>query len=293
MPSPRACHATFFTSGVYKVFNRNRQGLFDERHRSFAVSFGGRSGGDGKLNDIHIFDLDTAEWFDVEDIGRTPFGNVDGSEAYPMGRSWHSLTRISPDSAVLFGGYDNHSRYDFKHGLALHCNFPGIDSISRTLGDCWVLDIEAMLNGGYGFFWDEIWFRCEHHEDTPWSNLGQRLGHHAIKEPNSRFVVQGPGTSVLPKAILISSYENFSFSRRLWIVGGMSGDIAFAYPNRLKHADRVKELTFSSDLRLKVLALESVVKNVERLAPEVQRLPINLRKLVEARSRKNCHMDSV
>jgi len=245
VPSPRACHATFFTSGVYKVFNRNRQGLFDERHRSFAVSFGGRSGGDGKLNDIHIFDLDTAEWFDVEDIGRTPFGNVDGSEAYPMGRSWHSLTRISPDSAVLFGGYDNHS---------------------RTLGDCWVLDIEAMLNGGYGFFWDEIWFRCEHHEDTPWSNLGQRLGHHAIKEPNSR---------------------------RLWIVGGMSGDIAFAYPNRLKHADRVKELTFSSDLRLKVLALESVVKNVERLAPEVQRLPINLRKLVEARSRKNCHMDSV
>ena len=89
------------------------------------------------------------------------------------------------------------------------------------------------------------------------------------------------------------SYENFFFSRRLWIVGGMSGDIAFAYPNRLKHADRVKELTFSSDQKLKVLALESVVKNLEILAPEVQRLPNNLRKLVEARSRTNCHKDSM
>ena len=66
-------------------------------------------------------------------------------------------------------------------------------------------------------------------------------------------------------------------------MGGMSGDIAFAYPNKLKHAERVKELTFSSDQKLKVLALESVVKNLEILAPEVQRLPINLRKLVEAR----------
>ena len=72
----------------------------------------------------------------------------------------------------------------------------------------------------------------------------------------------------------------------------MAGDIAFAHPNRLKHADRVKELTFSSDQRLKVLALESVVTNLERLAPEVQKLPINLRKLVEAKSRAYRRMKS-
>ena len=73
----------------------------------------------------------------------------------------------------------------------------------------------------------------------------------------------------------------------------MAGDIAFAHPNRLKHADRVKELTFSSDQRLKVLALESVVMNLERLAPEVQKLPINLQKLVEAKSRAYRRMNSM
>ena len=73
----------------------------------------------------------------------------------------------------------------------------------------------------------------------------------------------------------------------------MAGDIAFAHPNRLKHADRVKELTFSSDQRLKVLALESVVMNLERLAPEVQKLPINLQKLVEAKSRTYRRMNSM
>lgn len=181
---------------------------------------------------------------------------------------------------------------------------PHIDFIHRTLGDCWVLDIDALLNADWDVTWDEIWIRCEHHEDTSWSTfnfnnveqLGARLGHHAVKEPNSRYVVQGSDIetseiSVLPKAIVISSHESISLSRRLWIVGGMSGDIAFAYPNRLNHADRVRELTFSSDQRLKVLALESVVKNLEKLAPEVQRLPINLQKLVEARSRTNCLRD--
>ena len=73
----------------------------------------------------------------------------------------------------------------------------------------------------------------------------------------------------------------------------MAGDIAFSHPNRLKHADRVKELTFSSDQRLKVLALESVVMNLERLAPEVQKLPINLQKLVEAKSRAYRRMNSM
>ena len=73
----------------------------------------------------------------------------------------------------------------------------------------------------------------------------------------------------------------------------MAGDIAFAYPDRLKHADRVKELTFSSDQRLKVLALESVVMNLERLAPEVQKLPMNLQKLVEAKSRAYRRINSM
>ena len=73
----------------------------------------------------------------------------------------------------------------------------------------------------------------------------------------------------------------------------MAGDIAFAYPDRLKHADRVKELTFSSDQRLKVLALESVVMNLERLAPEVQKLPMNLQKLVEAKSRAYRRLNSM
>jgi len=258
VPSPRACHATFFTSGVYKLFDPTNNFKWRDwhahRHRSLAISFGGRSGIDGKLNDIYVFDSEAAEWLDIEDLGCTPpEETIDVSKYIPRGRSWHSLTKISSKCAVLFGGYDNHS---------------------RTLGDCWVLNFYYLLNVDWDVTWDEIWIRCEHHEDTTSSaqsasvdqQICGRLGHHAVKEPNSR---------------------------RLWIIGGMAGDIAFAYPDRLKHADRVKELTFSSDQRLKVLALESVVMNLERLAPEVQKLPMNLRKLVEAKSRAYRRINSM
>lgn len=113
VPSPRACHATFFTRGVYKLFDKYNSKWFAPSHKSLAISFGGRSGDDGKLNDIHIFDSEAAEWLDIEDIGCTPpIENVDGREAYPRGRSWHSLTKISSRYAALYGGYDSHSRYD-------------------------------------------------------------------------------------------------------------------------------------------------------------------------------------
>ena len=69
-------------------------------------------------------------------------------------------------------------------------------TIHRTLGDCWVLNFYYLLNVDWDVTWDEIWIRCEHHEDTTSSaqsaSVGQqfygRLGHHAVKEPNSRLV---------------------------------------------------------------------------------------------------------
>ena len=129
VPSPRACHATFFTSGVYKLFDRFNNFKWRDwhahRHRSLAISFGGRSGIDGKLNDIHVFDSEAAEWLDIEDLGCTPpEETIDVSKYIPRGRSWHSLTKISSKCAVLFGGYDNHSRYDLSRGLLRHFNYP-------------------------------------------------------------------------------------------------------------------------------------------------------------------------
>ena len=67
-------------------------------------------------------------------------------------------------------------------------------------------------------------------------------------------------------------------SRRLWLIGGSkSWD---------HHEDHLRELTFSSDQKLKVLALESVVENFDKLAPDVKMLPQDLQLAVRDRVRR-------
>ena len=61
-------------------------------------------------------------------------------------------------------------------------------------------------------------------------------------------------------------------SKRVWIIGG--------------HVNHIRELTFSSDQTLKVLALESVTKNLDKLSHKIKELPDALRLSVEAKTNK-------
>ncbi|XP_069493505.1 kelch domain-containing protein 2 isoform X2 [Ambystoma mexicanum] len=74
LPSPRAAHA------CAAVGNRG-------------YVFGGRYQ-DSRLNDLYYLNFETWEWNEVKTQGLCP-----------VGRSWHSLTRISSDCLFLFGGF--------------------------------------------------------------------------------------------------------------------------------------------------------------------------------------------
>ena len=98
-------------------------------------------------------------------------------------------------------------------------------------------------------FAEKIWTRCKHHETYT------RRGHAAVKEPSSK---------------------------RVWIIGGHvnESDIGAHAPGH------IRELTFSSDQTLKVLALESATKNLDKLLPNLKELPDTLRLTVEAKANK-------
>ena len=68
-------------------------------------------------------------------------------------------------------------------------------------------------------------------------------------------------------------------SHRVWILGGTPRD-------REKKDAGIRELTFSSDQPLKLLALESVSKNLDKLAPEIKTLPEVLRLAVKAKAER-------
>ena len=91
-------------------------------------------------------------------------------EGLPCGRSWHTLTRISPTAAVLFGGYD---------------------SDWTPLCDCWLLDTarcRAAAAPGQGPLGEptSLWRRCRHQEMSPHYDGSARLWHAAVLEPVSR-----------------------------------------------------------------------------------------------------------
>ena len=67
-------------------------------------------------------------------------------------------------------------------------------------------------------------------------------------------------------------------SQRVWILGGSD--------STGNHADYIKALAFSSNQKLKVLALEYVVKNFEKFASEIKGLPPELQLAVEERAQR-------
>ena len=108
----------------------------------------------------------------------------------------------------------------------------------------WLLDINKAISQHSG---EEIWAHCEHH-----SKLDEGMfDHRAVKEPGSQ---------------------------RLWILGGSreKDENDDEIPR-----DNIRELAFSSNQKLKVLALEAVTKSFEKLSLKVKELPNGLRQAAE------------
>ena len=148
---------------------------------------------------------------------------------WPKERTLHSLTRVSNDAAVLFGGFNK----------------------CKTLGDCWMLNTKRCVSNNEG----NIWTLCEHHAH-------KRYCHVAVKEMSSH---------------------------RVWLIGGYSED-SF---RRRKNAVHIRELTFSSDQTLKVLALDSVTKNMDKLTPGIEELPHELRLAIESKSKRKYQISGI
>lgn len=93
-PTPRAAH------GAAKV--GDRVFIFGGRHDTL------------RLNDLYVLDLRLMEWN----------GPLKVTDPSPEGRSWHSFTGISSDTAILYGGFSRDN---------------------EPLADCWMLS--APRNG--------------------------------------------------------------------------------------------------------------------------------------------------
>ena len=217
-PHPRSDHSAFSVSGLYMDPTSGK-----ERFKSLAFIFGGRDdddddGGGEICGDLHILDLDSMRWEEVE---REKF------HRWPINRIGHSFNRISSKNAVLVGG----------------------DACGFLLKDCWLLNINKAISLDNE---EEIWTRCEHHNESN----GARAYHRSVKEPSSQ---------------------------RLWILGGA---ITKTFNDYFLPRENIGELAFSSNQKLKVLALETVSKNFEKLRPEIKKLPDGLRRAAEERSRR-------
>ena len=123
VPPPRAAHAAVCSpeAGVF---------LFGGRLES------------SRMNDLFHLDLLTLRWRRL-----TP---AQAEAEVPCGRSWHSLTLVSPLLAVLYGGYDTEK---------------------QPLKDCWTLDLSDPRD-----VYRRRWRPCAHLESDC------RLWHQAVLE---------------------------------------------------------------------------------------------------------------
>lgn len=97
IPGPRAAHATAC-----------------DPSRKCVYLFGGRFGAE-RLNDLYIGDL--------SDPNVVTWTQVEKSNSWPKGRSWHTLNLVRSDAIMLYGGY-NISRH--------------------PLNDCWIFEPQSL-----------------------------------------------------------------------------------------------------------------------------------------------------
>ena len=108
------------------------------------------------MNDLHVLNMEDMTWTQVH-----PSLAGEDAKGLPPPRAGHSLTKISPTAAVLFGGF-----YPPK----------------PPSKDCWMLNIGKVLAGGFQKPSD-VWERCQQHEEKLPSRIASRMLHSAVIEP--------------------------------------------------------------------------------------------------------------
>ena len=140
IPSPRSGHTTFLCGNT-------------------AILFGGlTNGSDGDylpLNDLYTLDMAGMTWTQVH-----PSLTGVAAEELPETRAGHSMTLISTEVAVLFGGMTS----------PLHSN-----------RDCWILNTGRVLRGEFERP-SSLWRHCQEHE----SQGAALTNHSAVVEPISK-----------------------------------------------------------------------------------------------------------
>lgn len=222
VPPPRAHHAVSYVEREYKGLG------------PLAFVFGGYGrifqfdGYYGKYyNDLFYLDMDTMKWEAVH-------ANTDAisSEMWPKARKGHSLTAISSETAVLFGG-------SFDYGT--------------SFGDCWLLNIGECTSKGKV---EDIWTKCTKKELEGLC----RTFHEAVREPNSGRVWIIGGCEG-------NNFDNFNLvnSEKTILCADHVREIAFSAPplkvlalesaanNYEKLVPAIMELPDSSTLRLSVV----------------------------------------
>ena len=212
IPPPRMCYAACVTNDTNSKSNLSE---------SYAIVFGGK-GINRWYNNIVILNLANMTWFKVSSNGLALSEDLG---VWPEPRCSPTLTRVSDKTAVLYGG----------------CN-----RVMRILGDCWMLDFEAVISGTNP---ENFWTRCLHHEGD------KREFHRAVMEPSSG---------------------------RLWIVGGTDLSIKLEKP-----APPIRELTITSHQKLKVLAIESVSRHLEKYGEAITMLPEDLQRAITNKARNH------
>jgi hypothetical protein len=236
----------------------------------------------GWNNQLVRYDVATNRWH---------WPKISSGSCVPSSRATHATT-VCGDRVFLFGGRHDRERKGDLYSLDLksvtwtmvhgdqeeerdHVPCPrswhsltaisdkaavlygGYSNTSRSLGDCWLLRTSDCQ--------EIIWTRCFDREEL--GGVGLRLGHQGVQEPGSK---------------------------RVWLVGGLAGDIAFAYPRKIIHAWNIKAISFSSNQRLKLLALESVATNYDVFSSkDIEELPQNLQRQISAIKKREKHSRAV
>ena len=191
------------------------------------------------MNDLYILRLGDCEWI------RAHRSII--SRGIPRKRAEHSLTLVSPKTAVLFGG----SKRSADPMIPSEADF--------GYGDCWILNTERLLNYDFDLYEDItyhpscLWKRCWYQENRPSSLDATRHCHKAVVEP---------------------------VSKRLWILGGsLCWDLRAPYPTE------IISMSFNSAAPLRLLAMESALSHFDPSHPvwEAHKIPQHLRTELEDR----------
>ena len=206
IPSPRYDHTTIICGDSAILFGG--MGIVDS-HR-------------GYMNDLYTLNLVEMMW--------TRAHRSMIARGIPKRRSHHSLTLVSSEAAVLFGGSKWCKKWtDDDYGYR----------------DCWILNTKKLLRDGFNRYNPScLWNRCWHQENRPSSLHATRISHRAVVEPVSKrlWILGGSSnwelTEPYPTEIISMSFNSAAPLRLLAMESALSH---FDRSNPIWEANRIPE----------------------------------------------------